>query len=93
MTKYNDRTYRIDDIDFDMTAMSTFHLRKENRDVTYKEYYDMRYKIKIQFGDLPLLVSRPTKRDRNRGDTQMVYLLPECCVVTGITDDMRYGDF
>ena len=93
MTKYNDRTYRIDDIDFDKTAMSTFHLRKENRDVSYKEYYDMRYKIKIQFGDLPLLVSRPTKRDRNRGDTQMVYLLPECCVVTGITDDMRYGDF
>jgi aubergine-like protein len=62
MTTYNDRTsiHRIDDINFDKTAMSTFHLRTENRDVTYKEYYRTRHNIHIHFEDLPLLVSRPT---------------------------------
>jgi aubergine-like protein len=65
MTLYNDKTYRIDDIDFDKTPMSTFHLRKEDRDITYKEYYKNHYEVNIKDDRQFLLVSRPS---RNKPD-------------------------
>ena len=90
MTAYNKRTYRIDDVDFNMTPRSTFHLRKEDRDISYMEYYKNRYQQNIRNDTQPLLVSRPTRKDKNRGDDQPVYLVPELCGMTGITDDMRF---
>jgi aubergine-like protein len=90
MTLYNDKTYRIDDIDFDKTPMSTFHLRKEDRDITYKEYYQKHYEVNIKDERQFLLVSRPS---RNKPDNQQgasmrddtVYLIPELCGMTGLT--------
>lgn len=89
MTHYNKKTYRIDDIDFEMNPRSTFNLRKENRDVSYMEYYQTRYQLRINSDSQPLLVSRPSKRDQNRGDDQPIYLIPELCSMTGLTDSMR----
>ncbi len=89
MTAYNKRTYRIDDIDFDKNPRSTFHLRKEDRDVSYLDYYWTRYQQRISNDTQPLLLSRPTKKDRNRGDDQPVLLVPELCGMTGLTDEMR----
>lgn len=89
MTHYNKRTYRIDDIDFDKNPMSTFHLRKEDREITYLEYYQKRYKVDRINPSQPLLVSRPSRRDVNRGDDQPVYLIPELCGMTGLSDDQK----
>ncbi|XP_046643892.1 piwi-like protein Siwi [Daphnia pulicaria] len=89
MTHYNKRTYRIDDIDFTKNASSTFHLRREDRDITYLEYYKTRYNIEVRQPSQPLLVSRPTRRDANRGDDQPIFLLPELCGMTGLTDDQK----
>ncbi|XP_046635666.1 piwi-like protein Siwi isoform X2 [Daphnia pulicaria] len=94
MTLYNDKTYRIDDIDFDKTPMSTFHLRKEDRDITYKEYYQKHYEVNIKDERQFLLVSRPS---RNKPDNQQgasmrddtVYLIPELCGMTGLTEEHR----
>lgn len=89
MTCYNNKTYRVDDIAFDMNPMSTFHLRKEDRDITYADYYWTRYKERITNLTQPLLISRPSRRDINRGDTQPIYLVPEICRMTGLSDDQR----
>lgn len=89
MTHYNNKTYRIDDIDFTLNPKSTFHLRKEDRDITYMEYYSKRYNVTIRSATQPLLVSRPSRRDVNRGDTQPIFLIPELCGMTGLSDDQR----
>ena len=89
MTHYNKKTYRIDDIDFTMNPMSVFHLRKEDRDVTYVEYYRTRYEVEVRNVSQPLLVSRPSRRDLNRGDDQPVFLIPELCGMTGLSDSQK----
>lgn len=89
MTHYNKKTYRIDDIDFQKNCKSTFHLRKEDRDITYLEYYSKRYQVQVRNPTQPLLVSRPTRRDVNRGDDQPIYLIPELCGMTGLTEEQR----
>ncbi|XP_057371400.1 piwi-like protein Siwi [Daphnia carinata] len=89
MTHYNKRTYRIDDLDYTKNPQSTFHLRKEDRDISYLEYYKKRYNIDVRHPTQPLLVSRPTRRDTNRGDDQPIYLIPELCGMTGLTDDQK----
>ena len=90
MTTYNKKTYRIDDIDFAQNASSTFHLRKEDRDVTYEEYYRTRYEVTVRQPKQPLLVSRPSRKDLNRGDDKPIYLLPELCGMTGLSDDQKF---
>lgn len=40
----------------------------------------------------PLLVSRPSKRDIKVGRTEVLFLLPELCTLTGLSDDVR-ADF
>ena len=90
MTLYNKKTYRVDEVDFDKTPMSTFHLRKEDREVTYLEYYRSRYpEATITDMNQRLLVSRPSRRDLNRGDAQPQYLIPELCSMTGLTKEQR----
>ena len=89
MTGYNNKTYRIDDVDFDQNVSSTFHLRREDRDITYVTYYRERYGKTIVQATQPLLVARPSRRDLNRGDTQVIYLVPEFCGMTGLSDEQR----
>ena len=72
-----------------LNTNSTFHLRKEDRDISYLEYYKNRYNIDVRQPSQPLLVSRPTRRDANRGDDQPIYLIPELCGMTGLTDDQK----
>jgi aubergine-like protein len=75
--------------------MSTFHLRKEDRDITYKEYYQKHYEVNIKDDRQFLLVSRPS---RNKPDNQQgasvrddtIYLIPELCGMTGLTEEHRF---
>lgn len=89
MTHYNKKTYRIDDIDFEKNPDSMFFLRKEKREVSYYEYYSTRYMVDIKDRKQPLLVSRPSRRDINRGDDKPIYLIPELCGMTGLSEDQR----
>ena len=89
MTYYNKKTYRIDEVTSDVSPLSTFHLRKEDRDITYVEYYKKHYDITIKNTTTPMLISRPSRRDVNRGDDLPIYLVPELCGMTGLTDEMR----
>lgn len=88
LTGYNNRTYRIDDIDFTSSPTSTFKGKNE-QDVSYIEYYRDRYRIKIYDPKQPMLVSRPKNKDIRGGRSGMIFLVPELCRLTGLTDKQR----
>jgi hypothetical protein len=45
--------------------------------------------MKIREPKQPMLVSRPKKKNRKSGDDILIYLVPELCCMTGLTDNMR----
>ncbi|CAL8126172.1 unnamed protein product [Orchesella dallaii] len=87
MTNYNRKTYRVDDIAWDLFPTSTFD--KQGRATTYLEYFRDRYNVPIQDLHQPLLVSKPKKKDYHRGNMGPIFLVPELCQMTGLTDEMR----
>ncbi|KAL4223114.1 Piwi-like protein 1 [Mactra antiquata] len=94
LTKYNNKTYRIDDIDWNKKPHDTFQLRDGSR-ISYKDYYQKSYGIPVTDPDQPLLASKPTAKDKRRDKLQgkevseNLYFLPELCVLTGLSDDVR----
>ena len=44
------------------------------------------YNISIKDSKQPMLVSKPKEKDRRGGRTQLLYLIPELCFMTGGTD-------
>jgi len=45
--------------------------------------YIQRYQLKIEDTTQPLLISKPSKKDRRAGQTGPLMLIPELCCVTG----------
>ncbi|KAK3877061.1 hypothetical protein Pcinc_018195 [Petrolisthes cinctipes] len=86
MTKYNQRTYTIHDVAWNITPTTTFNFH--GSEITYLEYYQQTYQVTIKDHRQPLLLSRPNLKEQRRG-TGSVYLIPELCVATGLTDAMR----
>ncbi|XP_001605719.1 piwi-like protein Siwi [Nasonia vitripennis] len=91
LTDYNNRTYKVDDVDYTKSPSSTFKLR-DGTDISYATYYQQKYQVRIRDPKQPLLVSRSKARDRRAGNDELVYLIPELCRSTGLTDEMR-GNF
>ncbi|KAH7946707.1 hypothetical protein HPB52_003764 [Rhipicephalus sanguineus] len=87
MTPYNNKTYRVDDIDWNKNPLSTFESKEGSK--SYMDYYREQYEKCIRDVQQPLLVCRPKEKDIRAGRTDNVYLIPELCVLTGLTDEMR----
>ncbi|XP_050023605.1 piwi-like protein 1 [Dermacentor andersoni] len=87
MTPYNNKTYRVDDIDWDKSPASVFETKEGPK--TYMQYYADQYEKCIRDARQPLLVCRPKEKDLRAGRTENIYLVPELCVLTGLTDEMR----
>ncbi|NWR83779.1 PIWL1 protein, partial [Furnarius figulus] len=86
LTRYNNRTYRIDDINWDNNPMGTFR-KSDGSEISFLEYYKKQYNIEIGDPKQPVLISQ---LKRNRGNMQgSVVLIPELCSLTGLTDKMR----
>lgn len=92
ITRYNNKTYRIDDIDFNQTPMSTFKCK--DREATYVEYYRTNYSLEIRDVKQPLLISHSERRisGQKEKETTTLCLIPELCYLTGLTDQQR-ADF
>lgn len=90
ITKYNNKTYRIDDIDWNSNPSHKFSFRGE--EITYAEYMERKYQITIRDMKQPLLVSKAKARDVRAGMCEIINLIPEVCYLTGLTDNMR-ADF
>ena len=90
ITHYNRRTYRIDDIDFDLTPRSQFK-KQDGSMITYADYYRTKWNVTLTGNDLeqPLIVSFPRRKDINKGIKDPIYLIPSLCNMTGLTDVMR----
>ncbi|XP_075215881.1 piwi-like protein Siwi [Lycorma delicatula] len=88
LTTYgNPKTYRVDDVDFQATPLSTFDYKGQQ--VTYVDYYKNKYGVTIINKQQPMIVSLSKARDIRAGQESQIYLVPELCQMTGITDEMR----
>ncbi|XP_060844789.1 piwi-like protein Siwi [Rhopalosiphum padi] len=89
MTKYNNVTYKIDDVDENSNPCSEF-IKKDGSKMTYMQYYKEKWNLLIRDGKQPLLISKNKRSIRQFGvEDTLVYLVPELCIMTGITDTMR----
>lgn len=88
LTGYNNNTYRIEDVDFSTTPSDTFPLKNGDK-ITYIDYYQRKYGIRIRNAKHPMLVTRSKPKNRQAEEGDRVYLVPELCRATGLTDSMR----
>ncbi|XP_055936429.1 piwi-like protein Ago3 [Argiope bruennichi] len=92
LTRYNNKTYKIDDINWEMSPKSTFKSR-DGPEISFIDYYKRSYDIQINDLNQPLLLSKSDKKRCREGEEpQLICLIPELCFMTGLTDTMR-SDF
>lgn len=91
LTRYNNKSYKVDDLDWESSPKSTFKNEK-GEELDYITYYKRQYGIDIQDPDQPLIVHRPKKAVSEAEVTKLICLIPELCLLTGLTDAMR-SDF
>ncbi|KAL4494440.1 hypothetical protein ABPG72_019850 [Tetrahymena utriculariae] len=95
ITKYNNyQIYLIDRVDNTKTPSSTFLNKRTNTQITFAQYYKERYGIQIREMKQPLLVHKRKFREANTNVQiiEEVYLIPEICNMTGMTEEQR-GNF
>ncbi|KAJ7309724.1 hypothetical protein JRQ81_007787 [Phrynocephalus forsythii] len=88
LTRYNNKTYRVDDIDWEIRPQDTFK-RADGSDISFIDYYKKQYNAEIMDLNQPALISQPKKKSPIQG---RLVLIPELCYLTGLTDKMR-SDF
>lgn len=95
LTRYNNKTYRIDDIAWDKSPKDEFDYGTKGERMSFITYYQKAYNKTIGRDDYdqPLLIHRPKKKERtgqpkSRG-LEVICLIPEFSYMTGLTDDMR----
>lgn len=87
LTDYNNKTYKITDIDFNASPSDTFETK--NGPITFIQYYKDKYGIVIRNPTQPMLITRSTDRQRRGGEDETISLIPELCRPTGLTDQQR----
>ncbi|XP_069825609.1 piwi-like protein 1 [Dendropsophus ebraccatus] len=90
LTRYNNKTYRIDEISWNMTPESTFK-KADGTEISFLDYYKNQYNENITDLRQPLIVNIP-KRTKPGVTNGAIVLIPELCNLTGLTDRMR-SDF
>uniref|UniRef100_A0A1B6DVK7 Piwi domain-containing protein n=1 Tax=Clastoptera arizonana TaxID=38151 RepID=A0A1B6DVK7_9HEMI len=90
LTCYNNKTYRIDDIDFNNSPRSTF--TRNGEQVSYITYMKEKYNLRVQYPNQPMLVHKAKEREIRAGMSELIYLIPEFCQLTGLSEEMR-NDF
>jgi len=81
LTKYNNRVFRIDAIDMSKTLDDTFTL-KDGTEISFRHYMQKQYGIRLESKYPGMIVNIPNKRGP-------IFLVPELCHLTGVTDPMR----
>ena len=81
MTRYNNKTYKIDDINWDMSPKSTFQYK--DGQISYSQYYTQKYNKSLRDQNQPLMTVLPSLRERRAGQGPTI-LIPELCNMTGM---------
>lgn len=89
ITRYNNQTYRIDDILFDKNPLDQFDTKSGA--ISFYDYYRRNYNIEIYDVKQPLLLSIRKQRSANQTKAEdfLICLIPELCYLTGLCDDLR----
>ena len=87
ITRYNNRTYKILEVSFEKCPENKFPYKE--REITYIEYFQEVYGLKIQDTKQPLLV---VDRKEVDGNEFFIMLVPELCYMCGLTENQR-NDF
>ncbi|XP_053871600.1 piwi-like protein 4 isoform X2 [Malaclemys terrapin pileata] len=82
--KYNNKTYRIDDIDWCVKPTDTFP-KCDGTEISYVDYYNQQYDIVLTDLNQPMLVSRLKSKQNSTVEPRVVHLIPELCYLTGLT--------
>ncbi|XP_075705350.1 piwi-like protein 1 [Rhinoderma darwinii] len=90
LTKYNNKTYRIDEISWNMTPLSTFK-KSDGSEISFVDYYKNQYNEEVKDLSQPLISNIP-RGPKPPIDKGVIVLVPEFCNLTGLTDRMR-SDF
>ncbi|XP_068616993.1 piwi-like protein 2 [Brachionichthys hirsutus] len=91
ITRYNNRTYRIDAIEWKKSPKDSFVLMNGTQ-TTFVEYYMKNYGVAIKDLNQPLLMHRPNERSKQGGKqtiTGDILLVPELSFMTGIPEKMK----
>ena len=90
--RYNNRTYRIDDINFNASPEDSF-VNSRGESMTFIEYYKNNYGLEIRDSKQPMITSLIKKFGEDKdAEPIKVCLIPELCFLTGLTDSQR-ADF
>ncbi|XP_047447719.1 piwi-like protein 1 [Mugil cephalus] len=88
LTKYNNKTYRIDDIAWDHNPNNTFN--RGDTEISFMAYFKSQYNLDIKDTQQALLVSYVKRMGPSGGPPPgPAMLIPELCYLTGLTDKMR----
>lgn len=87
MTNYNNRTYRLRSVHHDIKPTSTF--KTKNGDISYIQYYQQNYNLRITDKNQPLFCASPSNFERRdaKSKDKKIFLIPEFCHIAGLTDD------
>merc|ERR1719412_2618667 len=92
VTKYNNKNYKIDAIDYNDSPKGTF-VKSDGTEMDYMTYYKRQYGITIKEPTQPMLIHRPKVKGLVEGEVErIIKFVPELCFMTGMTDAMR-SDF
>ncbi|XP_056417479.1 piwi-like protein 4 isoform X2 [Hyla sarda] len=85
LTRYNNKTYRVDDIDWSTKPTDKF-LKKDGSHISYVEYYKQQYNLELTDLSQPMLVSSlKAKKNEACDSPRVVHLLPELSYLTGLS--------
>ena len=93
------RTYRIEDIDYKLTPRSKFYHNKRAGEVTFADYYEECYGLKVSTMKQPLILTtirvekRLTKEGKLEKNEIKGYLIPEFIALTGMSDKQRQDHY
>jgi aubergine len=79
MKRYNNKTYRINDIDFTRNPNHTFG--RKGAEITFAEYFSTTYKVNLTSFEQPLIISAIKRKGF---EDMAVALPPELCYLTGL---------
>lgn len=93
LTKYNHKTYVIDEILWTNSPKDTFDTFDGGK-ISYMDYYKKQHNLQISDPNQPLLLNRKSIRVTGSLEKvdRFICLVPELCHMTGLTDEMR-SDF
>jgi len=92
LTRYNNKCYKVDDIDWDMSPASKF-VDHNGEEKSFVDYYKKHYGIEIKDVKQPMIINRAKKKTAEEADVaKLIALVPELCHLTGLTDQMK-NDF